>query len=335
MNIKSAWLTTTRSCNCRCNWCYAKETLGWKSFMDFDKAILAVDELKRKGVSKIVLIGGGPTIYNRFLDLIKYIHKSGINCTIATNGIKFKDINFAKATVEAGANNINISLKATTEEEYKALTGNGALKDVLLGYRNLQSIGFNPIFSYVIVNNNYHNFENLINLLERNNVTKVGFQFVKPVLELYKYDEIMNLKDMAKFTEYIYQRMKNSRVQYSVEVSFPLCLIDNNVLNKLISERKITTCCHVQKGSGIVFDTDFKVLPCNHFAEYPFSAKPIDFSDGEAIEKLWQSEEVKSFRDKARCYPSKVCKTCEYWNICGGGCFTRWLFINPNDYINK
>lgn len=99
MNIKSAWLTTTRSCNCRCNWCYAKETLGWKSFMDFDKAILAVDELKRKGVSKIVLIGGGPTIYNRFLDLIKYIHKSGINCTIATNGIKFKDINFAKATV--------------------------------------------------------------------------------------------------------------------------------------------------------------------------------------------------------------------------------------------
>ena len=84
-------------------------------------------------------------------------------------------------------------------------------------------------------------------------MTKVGFQFVKPVLELYKYDEIMNLKDMAKFTEYIYQRMKNSRVQYSVEVSFPLCLIDNNVLNKLISERKITTCCHVQKGKWNCF----------------------------------------------------------------------------------
>ena len=117
MNFKSAWLTVTRSCNCRCDWCYAKKTLGRKTFMDFDKAILAIDELKKRDVKKIVLIGGEPTIYNRFLDLVNYIHKSSINCTIATNGIKFRNLDFAKATIDAGVDNINISLKAIEKEQ--------------------------------------------------------------------------------------------------------------------------------------------------------------------------------------------------------------------------
>lgn len=337
MNFKTAWLTVTRSCNCRCDWCYAKKTLGRKTFMDFDKAILAIDELKKRDVKKIVLIGGEPTIYNRFLDLVNYIHKSSINCTIATNGIKFRNLDFAKATIDAGVDNINISLKATSEKEYKELTGNGTLSDVLLGYMNLRNLGFNPIFSYVIVNNDNREFEKLINLLKENNICKIGFQFVKPVLDIKGSEAIMNLKDMANFTKYIYEYMKEKspEIRYSLEISFPLCLIDEKILSNLITEKKITTCCHVQRGNGIVFDTDFKILPCNHFAEFPFSDNPLDFSKELSIENLWESEEVKKFRNKARCYPSIRCKSCNYWNICGGGCFTRWLFINPNDYINK
>lgn len=203
------------------------------------------------------------------------------------------------------------------------------------GYSNLKSIGFNPVFSYVIVNDNQEEFDELINLLEKNQINQIGFQFVKPVIEFDKTDSIMDLRAMASFVEYIYERMKKTDIRYSLEISFPLCLIKKEILHKLINEKRITTCCHVQKGSGIVFDTDFKVLPCNHFAEYPFNETPIDFSRENAIEELWSSNEVIEFRDKARCYPSNVCETCNLWNICGGGCFTRWLFINPMDYINK
>lgn len=335
MDIKSAWLTTNRSCNCRCEWCYAQKTLGPKSNMDFEMAKTAVDELKKRHVKKIVLIGGEPTIYKHFLDLVSYIRKNDISCTVATNGVAFEDFDFASATVNAGINNINISLKATSEEDYQKYTGIACLEKVLKGYRNLKALGFHPIFSYVIVDDNQGEFDKLIKLLEDNHVDKIGFQFVKPVLEIDKTDSIMDLRTMARFVEYIYERMEESSVEYSLEVSFPLCLIKEEILKKLICERKIVTCCHVQRGSGIVFDTDFKVLPCNHFAEYPFSPKPIDFTQETSIEDLWNSKEVLDFRMKSRCYPSESCKSCKLWNICGGGCFTRWLFINPSDYINK
>lgn len=333
MNIKSAWLTTNRSCNCRCEWCYAQKTLGPKNSMDIEKAKIAIKELKKHNIKKIVLIGGEPTIYKNFLELVKYIHSNEINCTVATNGIAFKNMDFAKATVKAGVNNINISLKATTEEDYLKYTGIKVLGQVMEGYHNLRRIKFKPVFSYVIVNDNKTEFDNLIEILEKNGVEQIGFQFVKPVLELDKTESIMDIREMSDFVGYIYERMKKSNIKYGIEISFPLCLIKKEILDKLINEGKINTCCHVQKGSGIVFDTDFKVLPCNHFAEYPFNEIPIDFSKSNAIEKIWESKCVQEFRAKARCYPSDVCETCKLWNICGGGCFTRWLFINPSDYI--
>ena len=335
MDIKSAWFTTNRSCNCRCEWCYAQKTLGSKPSMDLKKAKEAVKELKKHKVKKIVLIGGEPTIYNHFLELINYIHENEISCTVATNGIAFSDFNFARDVIKAGINNINISLKATSENDYEKYTKVRALKKVLKGYKNLKTLGFNPIFSYVIVSDNKNDFENLIKLLELNKVNQIGFQFVKPVLEFGKTDAIMDIRKMASFVEYIYKRMKKTNIKYALEISFPLCLIKKDILENLILEKRITTCCHVQKGSGIVFDTDFKVLPCNHFAEYPFRDVPMDFSKENPIEELWNSEEVSEFRNRARCYPSEICETCSLWNICGGGCFTRWLFINPMDYINK
>ena len=122
-------------------------------------------------------------------------------------------------------------------------------------------------------------------------------------------------------------------ISYSMEISFPLCLIYEEILKELIAQGKIFNCCHVPRGTGIIFDQDFKVLPCNHFAEYPFSEESIDFSDKLSIEKLWESEVVKKFRKKTQCYPTKKCQECNLWLQCGGGCFTRWLYVDPNDYI--
>lgn len=332
-NVKSAWLTTNRSCNNNCEWCYAQNEKLRNSNMDFEKAKQTIDYLAKEGISKIVLIGGEPTIYNHFVDIIKYIRNKGICASVATNGRKFADLQFAKNTVEAGVSGINISLKATSEEDYVKYTKKTGLSEMLKGYQNLCSIGFKPVISYVIVNDNKEEFEKVINLIESNKIEDVIFQFVKPVIELKKSSEIMDIKKMGQFVNYIYKRLKDVEFNYVLEVSFPLCLIDKDILNNLINEKKILTCCHIQKGAGIIFDTDFKVLPCNHFAGFPFDNKAFDPNE-DTISALWCSNNVKKFRQKAQCYPSKVCKSCEIWNICGGGCFTRWLYINPNDYIS-
>lgn len=332
MIIKSAWLTTNRTCDLRCEWCYARNTHN-NQVMDFEKAKLAIKQLKSKDTQKVVLIGGEPTLYPHIIELIKYINEMGMSVSIATNGKKFKDLKFAKEVVKAGVSGINISLKATSEEGYIEETKLKGLEDAIKGYYNLRQCGFKPSMSYVIVNNDKGNFENLVKLLESRNIDNIGLQFVKPALEVKESSDIMDIKEMGKFVEYIYERLNKTQIKYCLEVSFPLCLIKMKILQELIRENKIVTCCHVQRGSGIVFDTDFKVLPCNHFAEYPFVEEPIDVNDIEAIDKLWKSSEVESFRRKSQCYPDLKCKVCNFWNQCGGGCFTRWFYINPKNYI--
>lgn len=331
--FKSAWLTTNRSCNNRCDWCYARKVLNPLQVMSLEDAKLAVDMLQEHGVQKIVLIGGEPTVYPHLIELIGYISKKGIVVSLATNGRKFENYEFAKKVIDAGVGGINISLKATSEEEYLRNTHQHGLEEALKGVRNLKLLGFEPVVSYVIVDDSKKDFNKLVELMKKENISKVILQFVKPALELNERDDIMDITAMGEFVEYIYGVISQTEIDYTLEVSFPICLIKEEILEKLIGEGRIVTCCHIQRGNGIIFDTDFKVLPCNHFAEYPFSDKPIDLASENAIDDLWETEDVQEFRKVAKCYPSIKCKMCNLWDICGGGCFTRWFYLNPSEYI--
>ena len=331
--FRTAWLTTNRNCNNNCNWCYAKKTLSSNAKMDFDQAKVAVDELRRRDVKKIVLIGGEPTIYPNFIELVDYIHKSGIKVSVASNGKLFSDMNLAMKVKEAGISHVDISIKATTEEEYFNNTHTNGLESVVKGYHNLQVAGVNVSASYVITDDNKESFDKLIDFLKTNKISSIFLQFIKPTLGIGEHDEIMRMDDMGKFVTYIYNRMKCEEINYSIEISFPICLVEENVWNSLVEEKRVANCCHVPKGTGINFDEKFRVIPCNHFGEFPFSSDPIDFSDPCAIDKLYSTKRVKKFRALTRMYLTEKCRTCDKWNICGGGCFTRWLSENPNNYI--
>lgn len=333
MNFSTAWLTTNRTCNNNCTWCYAKNTLHSKQIMDFEKAKEAVEELKRRKVKRIVLIGGEPTIYKYFTDLIQFIRDRNILVTVATNGKQFKDLAFAKKVIDAGVSKIDFSIKAFSEEEYFKNTGNYGLEDMIIGYKNLMDLGFNPSLSYVIAENNPYNIDELIRFLENNNFTKICLQFIKPILSIDNSFEAPDLKQMGNLVEEIYNKMKNTKINYSIEISFPLCLIKEEILEKLMKEKRVFNCCHITKGSGINIDETFKILPCNHFAEFPFSEESIDFSDNKSLDALYNTDIVKIFRERVRSYPTIKCQKCNLWNQCGGGCFTYWLTADPNIYI--
>ena len=334
MDVTTGWLTINRNCNNHCKWCYAQNVWNNTSIMDFEKAKRAVIELKKRGARRIILIGGEPTIYPFFFDIIRYIRENGLNVSVASNGRKFSNMEFARETVKAGITGIDISIKALTEEEYKENTGNYGFKQMIEGYNNLVALEFIPSVSYVITTGDSKRLEDLAKFVSENHMKKVSLQFVKPVIGAKEdSEEIMDIKVMGKFVETIYHVMEKYAIDYYLEISFPLCLVKREILDKLIYENRVINCCHVPSGTGVILDQDFKVLPCNHFAEFPFSKDSVDFDHEDSLEKIWESEIVKEFRRKARCYPATKCQTCSMWNECGGGCFTRWLFLNPADYI--
>lgn len=329
MKINQAWLTTNRTCNNKCDWCYAQNARI--SQMEYNKAIRCVDVLKDMGVKRIVLIGGEPTLYEYFNELIKYIKAKGISVAIATNGRLFASKNIAETISKMGVDSINISIKAPSEEKYIQRTHSTGLQETIQGYHNLVSEGLYPSLSYVICDGNTSEVDELVDLILENGLNRVQFQFIKPIVS-ESSPPIMSFDEMAMITEYIYNRLRPSPISYSFELSYPFCALNKEFLEKLINEKKISSCCHVQRGSGIIFDTDFSLLPCNHFANIPFIEDKFPLSyDG--IKSVLYSKQANDFRQKSRCYPSLKCENCVYWNSCGGGCFVRWFFTDPQNSI--
>ena len=333
MDFSTAWLTTNRTCNNRCKWSYAQNTLNSTTIMHLEEAKAIVNALVNRNVKRIILIGGEPTIYPNFIELVKYIRSKNIRVSMATNGRRFFDLNFAKEVLNSGVNNIDISLKGLTEEEYFQNTSSYGLSEMLQGYKNLKLLGFNPSVSYVFVNDDCENLDNLVYFIESNSISQVSFQFVKPVLGMHTSETQFDLNRMGNFVGKIYSRLSQTSINYCIELSFPVCLIDRTVLENLSRENRIINCCHVPRGSGINFDENFKIIPCNHFAEYPFSEIPVNPYQDSSIEEIMSSDIVKRFRHLARSYPTIKCQTCNLWDQCGGGCFTHWLSLDPNDYI--
>ncbi len=332
--LRTAWLTTNRNCNNRCNWCYAKETWGSNCMMNIDDAKLAVDELQKNGIKRIVLIGGEPTIYPNFFELLSYIREKEIPVYIPTNGRIFHNIEFAEKLSQIGINGVDISIKAVNKEEYLKNTNVDGFNQMIEGYHNLVKLGIKVTASYVITSNDEQKFDKLVELLVKENISPINIQFVKPVLGVQESNSNMSIDEMGKFVEYVYNRLKDTNINYKIEVSFPICMIDRDVLDKLIKEGIIRNCCQVPKGTGLNFDEKFKIIPCNHFAEYPLSDESINLNDfHNEVDRVLESDLAKSFRELSSSYPTVKCQTCKDWDICGGGCFTRWLTTDPNEYI--
>lgn len=332
-NISTAWLTTNYTCNCKCDWCYAQKVLAKNRCMDLQYAKQLVSYLHTKEIKTITLIGGEPTIYQELLELIRYIKSLGMTVRLATNGKRFKNKDFAQQIVSSKIDGINISIKGTTEEEYLYNTHQTGLYDMIEGCRNLKYLGFEPSISYVIMNKDTDKFDKFVEMLSEEKLDNLVIQFEKPSLSIEHKSKTMDIRDMGDFTSHIFSVLENNSFNYTIEISFPLCLIKKDVLQEMLYKKRISTCCHVQKGNGIVFDVTGEVIPCNHFLGYPFENKPLNLQNEKAIEELLNSEIVQKFENTIKRYPSTKCAKCNLWHICGGGCFTRWFYINPDEYI--
>lgn len=332
-NISAAWLTTNYTCNCKCDWCYARKMLDKNQHMDFELAKQIIQYLSVNSINNITLIGGEPTIYPDIIELISYIKTKGMMARIATNGKRLKDMSFAKQMIESGIDGINISIKGSSEQEYILNTHRAGMKDAITGYHNLKSLGFDPSVSYVVTSNNHGKFDEFVEMLIKSKLDNVVIQFEKPPLNSHGDTRTMDVRNMGSFAGYIFSVLEEKDINYTIELSFPLCLIEENVLQKMLKKERVSTCCYAQKGTGIVFDIEGKVIPCNHFLGYPFEDSPLNLQNKDSINELMEREVVKQFKETVKRFPSSKCINCDLWTICGGGCFTRWFYIEPKNYI--
>jgi molybdenum cofactor biosynthesis enzyme MoaA len=127
-------LVLTARCNFKCPYC---RHVGGKD-LDFDRAAATVDLWASQGLKNIRFSGGEPTLYPGLVALVNIAKANGIErIALSTNGSA--DIDFYRCLMQAGVNDISVSLDACCAEDGDKMAGGvkGAWEKVVENIRIL------------------------------------------------------------------------------------------------------------------------------------------------------------------------------------------------------
>lgn len=339
---KDAWLTVNRLCNMRCPWCYANNVEdSLQNDMDFDSAKKLVQVLSDYGVEHITIIGGEPTLYPNLIALIRFITKKGIRVTLVTNGLLLSDFSICEELKKVGVETISISVKGCSDFEYSKLTKHdNSYTKVLQSIKNVTDLDIGLSVSYVIHENVSPLFFDMISQCKNAGVKHFSFSFCYDFtnmdVKVVNYDIEEKIFKPLRWFENNYEKIHSlTDGNFRMKQSLPLCSWSEEVLKKMDERGQFSYVCQVMKQSGIVFDSEFNMIPCNAMHKIKLGKYPIDFNNIEQLKSFLESPEMKRIYGKFKSLPSEKCYKCEKKIKCRGGCLSNWFNFSFDDFYEK
>lgn len=338
--VNIAWLTVNRGCNLRCKWCYAKGTgYNTNDVMDINEAKKVLAFLDSIGVNKVVLIGGEPTIYPYIFELLDEIDRYGMSVSIPTNGVLFQNSEFVNKYKKYKRISFNVSLKGCSDDDYKSNTNFKEYDDVLIGISNVCRTDIKTSVSMVLSKENINDYLQGIRdakLAGANDFSlSICYDFSETILNGVDYIEKNIQPVILGFMKSYEQLCIVTNEKFVLSQSLPLCLWDKDFINVLKNKRQISSVCQLLKHTGIIFDTDLSVIPCNSMYDIKIGKWKEDFFDKNSFYEFWESENIDGIFKKLRGIPDKECNECENLSVCGGGCVSNWLHFSYNDILKR
>lgn len=332
--LANCWITVNRECNLRCKWCYARPAGYSKAKqIDIDKYRDVLDILVELGIPYITLLGGEPTRSEDLLEIVRLATDHGISTTLVTNGLALTDPDYLDALVEKGLGSIDVSLKGSSEEQYRSNTGFFGYGAVMAAIANVASRDVRLSVSTVLSETSVHDY-----LLSLRDAREAGAQFFSlsfcydfsKLSDTHRNDtHALNVHDevgiIGAFEESYSELCLITDDRFSLMQSYPLCLWDPGVIKQMLRKGQVNSICQLLNHSGLVFDTDFSMIPCNAMTDIQLGRLGRDYFDSRSLLENLDSERVKSTLAYLSSSPSETCSTCELWPVCGGGCVSFWL----------
>lgn len=331
--VYSVWMTVNRSCNLRCKWCYAQSAgFSKEKSMDmlvFNNLLEMIDD--GIDIKKIILIGGEPTLHVDFFKILQQIQQKNINTTLITNGIKFANLDFTKKAKSYGLSKVTLSLKAPNNKLYKEWTGQAVMKSVQKAIENLQNSDIVLTVSLVLSPILYPYIEELVHVLKEMGVQRVYMDTERPVLVASKAVYEKSIQDVVEGCWRTVNAFEKEGLHYIFKISLPFCLMPQDFIKKLKTEKHLQSGCQMLKESGLVFDTNGDLLACSQLFNASLGRYKKDFYSNETLKKFLLSSQCKKFYERVTSYPHLKCQNCSDWIYCGGGCRINWFYKNLLD----
>jgi len=130
-----------RDCNFNCIYCYARNGVSGKQELTAEEIRDVIDQAKKIGVKKVIILGGEPMLYPRIMEMIDFIKGLDIEIELFTNGTNITE-SLAKKLSEKG---VVVVLKLNTSDEklQDILAGRkGAYRQIHTALDNLKKAGY-------------------------------------------------------------------------------------------------------------------------------------------------------------------------------------------------
>jgi len=178
--MKRADIKIGFACNNLCKFCVQgdkRDRYGSKTKKQVQKELT---NAKKNGCLGVVFTGGEPTLVKDLVSLVAFAKKIGFKLIqIQSNGRMFAYRKFCESLIKAGVNEFSPALHGYTAELHDYLTGStGSFEQVVLGIKNLKSLGQPVIINSVVTRSNYRHLPELAHLLVSLKVDQYQFAFV-------------------------------------------------------------------------------------------------------------------------------------------------------------
>ncbi|MFH1456640.1 MAG: radical SAM/SPASM domain-containing protein [Patescibacteria group bacterium] len=331
LNIKRfdwSWLVLNYNCNQKCKWCYTRSNRN-NNFLSLKTLSGCLDLLASLGMKDCILIGGEPTLYPYLIKLIAYGSKIGLRLYLVTNGIRLHDESFLNSLKNNGIYNISLSIPSFDKKEHeKIVNKSGVFEKKIKALERLSKSNIRYNINCVIDNKKITHYQNFLERAQQLKIKTITFLSCFPVImngDCVKTN-IPNPQTTANIIEKIYQlepKYQNIRIVYNFNL--PLCLLNKNILEKLMEDKRIYTLSLLSYGTGFSIDPQGNVLPGNHWVGCPLTTiwhnkKRQQIVSKKQFLQRWNSKKIQNFRKTLWYYPSKKCMNCAYWSkYCLGG----------------
>ncbi|WP_283171190.1 12,18-didecarboxysiroheme deacetylase [Curtanaerobium respiraculi] len=164
----------TRTCNLKCEHCYAQSDAQAYDQLSTDEAKAMIDDLAAFGAPVLLFSGGEPTVCPDLLELMHHAKKQGMRVVISTNGTLIsKDM--AEKFAEVGLSYVGVSFDGdpATHDRFRGV--DGAFDMALRGLKNSQEAGIKVGLRFTINKHNWREINDIFDLMQRENINRACF----------------------------------------------------------------------------------------------------------------------------------------------------------------
>jgi len=242
--------------------------------------------------------------------------------------------------LDSGLTSIDISLKGSSEDDYITNTGSVGFNRALRGIENVTKRSAKLSVSTVISEANQYTYPEGFRAAKMHGAVVFSLSFCydfslltnnKKWQDMLVIEKHLHLID--SFIESYPELCEITGERFSLLQSYPLCMWEPKIIQQMMKKNQINSICQLQTHSGLLFDTDFSIIPCNSMMEIKLGQLDIDFTDAKSLIAHIESQPIRNAFSYLASAPDKICVDCELWQVCGGGCLSFWLNHKFDDII--